>query len=170
MKLIVGIGNPGSAYVNTRHNAGLLFVDKLRKQISKFQIPNSNQIKITKSDKFMNESGVFVKRLFDSYSSNHLLTTDLYVVHDDLDIPLGEFKIQFGRGPKDHNGLKSINNELGSDTYWHVRIGVDNRDSDNRALGEEYVLENFQNSERKILDEVIKKACRKLETLLVNTK
>ncbi len=159
MKLVVGIGNPGSAYVNTRHNAGLLFVDEFRKQISNLQFPSPNQIKIFQSDKFMNESGEFVRKLITNYK---LLATDLYIVHDDLDIPLGEFKIQFGRGPKEHNGLKSIDDKLGSSAYWHVRIGVDNRDPDNRTPGERYVLENFQDSERKILDEVIKKACHKL--------
>lgn len=160
MKLVIGLGNPSSAYVNTRHNAGHLFVDRLKKTCK------CTSLQIYKSNTFMNESGKFVKKILNTSNMN---ISNLYVAHDDLDIRLGEYKIQFGRGPKDHNGLKSIDDELGSSAYWHVRIGVDNRDSDNRTLGEEYVLQNFQDCERKILDEVIKKACKKLATLLTNT-
>ena len=88
-----------------------------------------------------------------------------------MDIKLGtEPKIQFGKGPKDHNGLKSIDEALGSNQYWHVRIGVDNRPMDNRVMGEEYVLGHYSNEEREILENTIKTVCKKLETLLTNTK
>jgi len=90
--------------------------------------------------------------------------SDLYIVHDDLDILLGNYKIQFGRGPKDHNGIASVDRELGTDQYWHVRIGVDRRDPENRALGEEYVLQDFTVEEREILDNVLKEICKKLVT------
>lgn len=156
MKLIVSIGNPGSAYLNTRHNAGFLVVEALQKS----KLPKDTILR--KSDVFMNESGTFVKKLVNNYKLN---LNDLYVIHDDLDIKLGEYKIQFGRGPKDHNGLKSIDEELGTDQYWHVRVGVDNRPLDNKPMGEEYVLQNFSDEERKILDRVIKEVCRKLVTL-----
>jgi PTH1 family peptidyl-tRNA hydrolase len=152
MKLVIGIGNSDVKYLETRHNVGFFVVEKLQK----LKTPN---VVVQKSNVFMNESGEFVSKLCTKYST---LSTDLYIIHDDLDIPLGEFKIQFGKGPKDHNGLKSINDKLGTGAYWHVRIGVDNRDPDNRTTGEKYVLENFQDGERKILDEVIKKACDKL--------
>jgi PTH1 family peptidyl-tRNA hydrolase len=150
MRIIVGLGNPGEGYVNTRHNVGFLVVDALK---------NSNQIKIFKSDKFMNESGSFVKRVVDQ---NKLDLSNLYIVHDDLDIKLGEYKIQFGKGPKDHNGLSSIDDVLGTDQYWHVRIGIDNRPLDNRPMGIEYVLQNFSDEEKVILDKVIKEVCHKL--------
>lgn len=159
MKLVIGLGNPGKEYLNTRHNAGLLFVDEL----GKTKLPEG--IVVKKSDTFMNRSGEFVKNLADKYN---LPNDNLYIVHDDLDILLGSFKIQFGRGPKDHNGLKSVNESLGSDQYWHVRIGVDNRPFDNRPMGEEYVLENFTDEERKILGRTIKEACKKLATSFRN--
>lgn len=156
MRLIVSIGNPGVAYANTRHNAGFLVVDALQNS----KLPKD--VVIRKSDTFMNESGIFVKKLVNNYK---LDLNDLYIIHDDLDIKLGEYKIQFGRGPKDHNGLKSIDEELGTDQYWHVRIGVDNRPLDNKPMGEEYVLQNFSDEEKEILDRVIKEVCKKLATL-----
>lgn len=161
MKLVVGLGNPGYAYKNTRHNTGYLFVDELKR------INKSTNPQIHKSDSFMNESGVFVNKLVQKYNID---LSNLFIVHDDLDIALGEYKIQFGKGPKDHNGLRSIDEELGSDQYWHIRIGVDNRSGDNRPLGEEYVLQDFTDDERQILDKAIKEACKKLETLFANTK
>jgi PTH1 family peptidyl-tRNA hydrolase len=156
VKLIVGLGNPGSAYVNTRHNAGFLVADAFRGQK-----PSKDTV-IKKSDAFMNESGSFVKKLIDNY---HLKPENLYVVHDDLDIKLGEYKIQLGRGPKDHNGILDIEDKLGTNDFWRIRIGVDNRPLDNKPMGEEYVLQNFTDEEREILDKVIKEVCKKLATL-----
>lgn len=156
MKLVVGLGNPGEEYAKTRHNAGHLFCDELQRR------SKSKNLIIKKSDTFMNSSGVFVKKMVEKL---HIDLSDLYVVHDDLDILLGSFKIQFGRGPKDHNGIASVDRELGTDQYWHVRIGVDKRDPENRTLGEEYVLQEFTNEEKEVLDGVIREACRKLETL-----
>ncbi|KKR89816.1 MAG: Peptidyl-tRNA hydrolase [Microgenomates group bacterium GW2011_GWC1_41_20] len=159
MKLIIGLGNPGVSYSETRHNIGHMVIDKL--QLVK--IPGAI---IKKTGVFMNESGSFVKKLI---TDHKIPASALYVIHDDLDIPIGEYKIQFARGPKDHNGLKSIDENLGTDEYWHVRIGVDNRPSDNRPMGEEYVLQNFSDEEKVIIDRIIKEVCKKLETLLINT-
>jgi PTH1 family peptidyl-tRNA hydrolase len=156
MKLVVGLGNPGVAYQNTRHNAGFLVADELIKSKS------SGDFVIRKSDTFMNDSGSFVKSLYTKY---HIPNTSLYVVHDDLDIPIGSYKIQFGRGPKDHNGIKSVDERLGTDQYWHVRVGVDNRPMDNRPMGDEYVLQNFSDDEKQTLEKVIKEVCKKLVTL-----
>jgi PTH1 family peptidyl-tRNA hydrolase len=163
MKLIVGLGNPGEEYKNTRHNAGFLVAEALTAQISKSKSQVPNKFKIFKSDKFMNESGSFVKNLFDKYELN---PSDLYIVHDDLDIKLGEFKIQLGHGPKDHNGLNDVYQKLGSDEFWHIRVGIDNRPLDNTPMGIEYVLQNFTDEEKKIIDGVVQKICKKLDTLL----
>lgn len=161
MILVVGLGNPGLEYVNTRHNVGYLTINELQKS----KIPSN--VVVRKSDSFMNNSGEYVAKLLGQYN---LSPENLYIIHDDLDIPLGTFKIQFGRGPKDHNGLKSIDDAIHTDEYWHVRIGVDNRPIDNRVMGEEYVLQNFPDDERKILDDVIKEACKKLEISFKNIK
>lgn len=173
MKLVVGLGNPGKEYENTRHNAGFLVVDNLLSS----KLPGGTVIK--KSDVFMNDSGSFVKALTIRYfgeASFAYSLNNLYIVHDDLDIKLGEYKIQFGRGPKDHNGLKSIDDVLGTNQYWHVKIGIDNRPERmglpsfaKATAGEKYVLQNFTDEERKILDGVIREACKKLVTSLINT-
>lgn len=113
----------------------------------------------------MNDSGKEIKRLVDHYS---LAIDHLYIVHDDLDIPLGSYKIQLGTGPKQHKGLDSINKALGTSDYWHVRVGVDNRDPDNRVPGEEYVLQDFTEDEIKklktVINEVVENLCKKLAT------
>jgi len=167
MKLVIGLGNPGSKYANTRHNVGYLFIDQISK--SKNQIPNNSKTLIFKSQNFMNESGVFVKKLVDQYK---LGLSDLYIIHDDLDIKLGEYKIQLGHSPKDHNGLKSIDDALETDEYWHVKIGIENRimNNESRIKGEDYVLQEFTKEEKEILYSTIKVACKKLVTSLANTK
>jgi len=153
MKLIVGLGNPGERYVKNRHNVGHMVTDSL---LSK-NLPRN--ISVKKTSVFMNESGSEVKKLLGSLDPNNL-----YIIHDDLDIPLGAYKIQKGKGPKLHNGILSIERELGSDDFWRVRIGVDNRLSGDRITGEEYVLEDFTQEERQVLDKVIVKICKKLAT------
>ena len=126
MLLIVGLGNPGSKYQNNRHNVGYLFVDYiLESKKSKIKNQNLNsKVKIIKTDCYMNESGKFVKKLTNHYS---LVTSHLLIIHDDLDIPLGKFHIQFGVGPLLHNGLESIEQHLKTKDFYRVRIGVDNR-------------------------------------------
>jgi PTH1 family peptidyl-tRNA hydrolase len=145
MKLIIGLGNPGEKYKNNRHNVGYMVIDKLKKGF--------------KTNCFMNESGKIVKELIEQYKVD---LPNLWIIHDDLDIPLGSYKIQFGKGPKDHNGLKSIDDSLGTNEYWHVRIGVDYRKPEDRIPGEEYVLQDFTDEERKILDKVVNEVCKKL--------
>ena len=165
MKLVVGLGNPGLEYRNTWHNAGVHAVKELKRLQKKGKLPRS--VILRGSDVFMNTSGSFVADLVKKYD---IKLQDLYIIHDDLDIRLGsDSKIQFGRGPKDHNGLKSVDEALGSDQYWHVRIGVDDRPEDNRPMGEEYVLQNYSDKERQILGDSIKLVCKKLAILLKNT-
>lgn len=149
MKLVIGLGNPGLVYLNNRHNVGYLVVDRLKNLTAK------------KTNVFMNESGSAVKGLLSKYKTP---LSELFIVHDDLDIPLGQYKIQFGRGPKDHNGIKDIESKLGTPDFWRVRVGVDNRVSEDRVLGVEYVLQDFTTEEREIINKVITEICKKLET------
>ncbi len=157
MKLVVGLGNPGVGYAKTRHNAGFLVAEKLLEA----KLPKSAVVK--KSSVFMNDSGSFVEKLVNQYK---LASTDLYIIHDDLDIPLGLYKIQFGVGPKVHNGITSVEENLRTKDFWRVRVGVDNRNPDNREVGEEYVLEDFKEEERKVLGGVIEKICKEINHLL----
>lgn len=112
----------------------------------------------------MNLSGKFVRKYV---NANRIPAEDLFVAHDDLDIPLGSFKIQHASGPKIHNGILSIENELGTDAFWRIRIGVDSRPSGKpRALsGEQYVLSDFSPDERALLTEVFERVAGRLKTL-----
>ncbi len=151
MKLIIGLGNPGEQYQHNRHNAGYLFIDQAKKQ-------NKN-LSFAKTNTFMNSSGTAVQTLL---KASRTSTGDAYIVHDDLDLPLGAYKIQFGVGPKVHNGLRDIEAKLGTEEFWRVRLGVDNRDPNNRLPGEEYVLQDFTTEESEILKQTVKKAADEL--------
>ena len=151
MILIVGLGNPGSKYQNNRHNVGHMFVDYISEN-QRSKIKDQSQVKILKTNCFMNFSGIFVKKISKIY---HLASNNLVVVHDDLDIPLGKFHIQFASGPQLHNGLESIEQHLKTKDFWRVRIGVDNRPADKRVPGETYALQNFLPGEKKLLESEI---------------
>jgi peptidyl-tRNA hydrolase, PTH1 family len=151
MILLVGLGNPGKKYGNNRHNVGYMFVDYiLKSQKSKVKSQNYNsKVKIMKTDCFMNISGIFVKKLIENYK---LKIENLIIIHDDLDIPLGKFHIQFGVGPQLHNGLESIENHLKTKDFYRIRIGVDARKPEQKIPGETYALQNFLPNEKKLLE------------------
>lgn len=129
------------------------------------EILRLGELLLVKPQKFMNRSGEVVKNLVNFYK---LEPGDLWVAHDDLDILLGEYKIQSGVGPKVHNGVTSVESNLGTKDFWRVRMGVDNRDqrSEFRIQGEEYVLSDFTNEEMVIIKKVIIKATNELNSLL----
>lgn len=168
MKLIIGLGNPGEKYKESRHNVGFMVLDRLNKkswQKSKsglliYSWFRSN-IELIKPQIFMNDSGIAVKY---AVNKHKLKPINLYVIHDDLDLPLGSWKIQFAKGPKDNGGINSIEQVLGTDDFWRIRVGVNNRNPENRISGEDYVLEDFVKDERVILDKVINDICNKLAT------
>lgn len=180
MKLILGLGNPGEKYKNNRHNVGFMVVNKLGEElgITEWELSKNGKaqfawgeikeekIELYKPQTFMNESGLSVG--YAKKKHQNLEISDIFVVHDDLDIKFGEYKIQLGKGPKDHKGLESIDESLGTDQYWHVRVGVDNREPENRTQGERYVLEDFTNEEAVKVEVIVKKVvdelCKKLAT------
>lgn len=157
MKLIVGLGNPGEKYINNRHNVGFMFIDYLAKsqniqfEYDKYlrsEIARTDDLILLKPQTFMNLSGVAVKNVIKKWK---LKNENLTIVHDDLDIPLGKFKIQHSTGPKVHNGLSSIELHLKTNEFIRIRIGVENRDPEKRIPGETYVLENFSQEEVAII-------------------
>ncbi len=178
MKLIVGLGNPGKRYEKNRHNVGFMFVDYLLTN-SKLKIQNSRlqfaskiikgelekaTVYLIKPQTFMNNSGRAVVKFIKYLKIN---TKDLIIVHDDLDLRLGEYKMQFGKGPKIHNGILSVEKELKSKAFWRLRIGVDNRESENRVNGEKYVLEDFKKEELLVIQQVFEKSlCYLADTFL----
>ncbi len=169
MILLIGLGNPGKDYENNRHNVGFLFLDsvltkadnkgwrmenKFEAELSEVEL-NGKKVVLVKPQTFMNDSGCAVKKVKDFYKIN---TDEIFVVHDDLDIRLGEYKIQKGKGPKLHNGIESIEEKLGTKEFTRIRIGVDNRNPENRMPGEAYVLQNFTHDEMNDLNSVFQKA------------
>ena len=172
MKLVVGLGNPGEAHANNRHNVGFMVVDKiaeLRSQNSeirwetKFEglICKFERVLLVKPQMFMNRSGEVVTKIANFYK---VTIDDLVVIHDDLDIRLGEYKIQKGVGPKVHNGLTSVEERLGTANFWRLRVGVDNRlPGQARVPGDEYVLSDFTAEEKEISDGVMGEAVKELE-------
>ncbi len=161
MKLIVGLGNPGVKYQNNRHNVGFMFVDYLTNELGKSDQLDKSKIKLFKPKTFMNPSGVDVNKVIGKWK---LDIENLIVVHDDLDIPLGKFKIQKATGPLLHGGLTSIEQHLGANDFWRVRIGVDNRKPENWVDGETYVLQDFTSEEKITIVESFPKILERLKT------
>ncbi len=177
MTTLVGLGNPGEEYRNTRHSIGHLVVDEIASLLSiSFESAKKTHSKVARSKKvfllvkpetFMNESGKAVAATLAYYSDFNTADRDqelseLFVIHDDLDIPLGEFKVQFGTGPKVHNGLLSLYQHLKTKQFWHVRIGVDGRAGQRTMPGSEYVLQQFPPNELETVDQVVATVARKL--------
>ncbi|MDD3474977.1 MAG: aminoacyl-tRNA hydrolase [Candidatus Dojkabacteria bacterium] len=180
MMLITGIGNPDTKYHNTRHNAGYFGIDAIRQELvfegfynddgfkyDKNLMSETTPVKwasrdviiLQKTKTAMNNSGEAVKRVFDKYDVD---INEFILFHDDLDIKLGEFKIQKGTSPKGHNGVKSIEDALGKKDFWRVRIGIDNRKEGDRVPGEDYVLQRFNKEEIKIIQGVCMAASEEL--------
>lgn len=171
MNILVGLGNPGEKYQSTRHNVGFLVLDqlfndahfinmsKIRGLLAKIN-QHGQEFFLLKPQTFMNESGVSLSAFYQFYkiqtkSNGQLNLNNLFVIHDDLDIIFGDYKIQFGKGPKVHNGLLSIYQHLGTDQFWHVRIGVDNRLGDRSMPASAYVLSGFSDEERSKIADIV---------------
>jgi len=174
-KMIVGLGNPGEKYINTRHNTGFLFIDFLLENynvIKEGKLKNSHFFKLDngdtllKPDTFMNNSGLAVQEAVRWFDTD--IERDLIVVHDDLDIPLGKYKYQFAKSPKVHNGVKSVEDHLGTNRFYRIRIGIDNR-GDKKIDGEMYVLSKFNSNESTILNEVLSEIISELNDIKLNS-
>lgn len=173
MKLIVGLGNVGKEYVATRHNLGFMVVDLLAKQLgiafkpmakwqaelSEIEIGNEKVV-LFKPLTMMNNSGQSVGRYVAYYQ---LPPSDVWVVSDDLDLPLGRIRIREQGSSGGHNGLKSIDQALGTENYGHIRVGIASNESELlNTAGHEldaatYVLQNFSTNEQDLLLRVIEK-------------
>ena len=169
-RIIIGLGNPGTQYANTYHNVGFLFIDYLKNALTNYELPITNY-QLLKSDVYMNESGNFVaKTLRKTDAAPH----DLCIAHDDSDIPLGSFKISFGRGSAGHHGIENIIRAIGTKNFTRLRIGIRplaqipadgkliNAD---RIKANEFVLKKITRTNQKILNRVFQEAA---ETLVRN--
>jgi len=174
MKLIVGLGNPGKEYNNTRHNIGFITLDKfcLKHNIelgkSKFDAiwnsmeVNGEKIIFIKPQLYMNLSGYVVKKYVDFYK---ISTDDILVISDDLDIELGKYKLKAKGTSGGHNGLKNIEDSINTVEYKRLKIGIANSKNINAA---DYVLGSFSKSESDIIDKVTDTAVMILEEYLMN--
>lgn len=158
MKLIVGLGNPGKQYKDTRHNVGFMFVDNfVIKQNLKFSLDkalkceilqtviNNEKVIIMKPMTYMNLSGESVYLVKNYYKIN---TEDILVIYDDLDLETGKIRIRANGSSGGHNGIKNIINCLGTQDIKRVRIGIDKAKNDTI----DYVIGNFSKKEREIID------------------
>ena len=161
MKLIVGLGNPGKEYENTRHNIGFDVIDKYVKNHNlninknKFDglyidtIINDEKVIFLKPQKYMNLSGEVVKKYIDYFKIN---IEDILIVHDDLDQEIGKIKLKENSSSGGHNGIKDIEKNLGTKNYKRLKIGISNN---KQIETKDYVLGHFSKEERKILDNSI---------------
>lgn len=175
MWIVVGLGNPGSKYAFTRHNIGFMALDIFLKScgdlpwkdekkahVCKFKF-KSEELLCVKPQTFMNLSGEPVRALMDFYK---IELKNLIVVHDDIDQEFGSIKIQKNRGAGGHNGLKSINEQMGSMDYYRIKLGV-GRPPHPKMEVADYVLQNFSKDEEMQLGPYLNVACDGLESLLV---
>lgn len=175
MKLIIGLGNPDKKYQNTRHNLGQKiiqeFVNTKYKASLNLKSNLSAQIFETGqgSDKtifaitteYMNNSGLSVQKISQFYK---ISSQDIYVIHDDLDLSVGDYKIQFDRGPAGHNGIKSIIENLGTQAFHRLRIGI--AKPQNNVPVEDYVLQPFSTEEKDIINNLTPKIFIELNNII----
>lgn len=174
MILIVGLGNPGEKYENTRHNIGFMVVDELARKLlplgksawqlnQKFNsllvVSSKLQVALAKPQTMMNASGFAVRKLTDFY---RLEPNSVWVVHDDLDLPLGRIKIVVGHGSAGHHGIDSLVEYLGTNEFVRFRVGIGHPPKGDACCldrGEviEYVLQDFAGKEAVEAKKVIKK-------------
>lgn len=194
MKLIVGLGNPGEKYEDTRHNVGFMVVERFLKDTQalknsdweenkKFKslttrLTSPDDILLIKPQTFMNNSGTAVSLLAQFYK---ILPEDIWIVYDELDLPLGSMKIRFGGAAGGHHGVESIMESIGTDKFWRFRLGIgvshathNNGDGEKlhelvgrqKINGAEFVLGTFSTKEASEVKKMVKHASDALEVAL----
>jgi PTH1 family peptidyl-tRNA hydrolase len=172
MLLFVGLGNPNPNNTNNRHNVGFLVIDaintkfKLSKQKLKFKgllttgMINDQKVYAIKPLTFMNSSGICIKELLEYFK---IEAKDVFVFHDDMDIDIGKVKVKFGGGDAGHNGIESIDKNIGKQ-YSRIRIGIGR--PINNSTGAEHVLDNFSSDEKQCVKEVTENIIKSLPILI----
>ena len=160
MKLIVGLGNPGKEYENTRHNIGFQTIDKYANKLgisvtkSKFNglftetLIDGEKVILLKPQSYINLSGEVIRKFVDFYK---IPISDILIIHDDLDLAVGTYKIKKKGSSGGHNGLKNIELHLGTQEYKRIKIGIsNNKNMDTK----DYVLGKLSTEENEKLNEV----------------
>jgi peptidyl-tRNA hydrolase, PTH1 family len=174
VKLIVGLGNPGIEYQFTPHNLGFLVVDSIAEQ-AKVEVRNrqcraltakavigSETVLLAKPETFMNLSGLSVRELIAEHDAKP--ETDLVVIQDELDFPLGTVRIHRNRSSAGHNGIESVIGALGTQDFLRIRMGV----APDREVedGMTYLLSPFRKAQLKLVDPMIDLAAEAVEAIL----
>ena len=174
MIIIIGLGNPGEQYKNTRHNVGFIAVDEFAKKNNfpefKLQkksnalisenIMGTEAVVLAKPQTFMNESGKSVKQLT-AHTEEKM--ANLVIIHDDIDLPVGKIKIIKDRGSAGHKGVESIIKAIGNDGLIRIRIGIG---SENKQEAIKIVLKNFSKDEQSLIDQAIQKTVEALNLFI----
>jgi len=184
MKIVIGLGNIGGKYLKTRHNCGFIVVDTFVQQIEKEEgikvkwkedtklnaitakIPYKKQILfLAKPTTLMNKSGQSVSKILNFFKEP---LQNLIIIFDDIDLHLGEIRIRKKGGAGTHNGMKSIIQELGSEEFTRIRIGIESRGeiAPKEQDISSFVLSNFTKKEIPILKKPVLQAINELENLL----
>ena len=163
MKLIVGLGNPGNEYKNTRHNIGFMVLDKIADAYNEYfnkenffgkyfmsNIEGEKAI-FLKPQKYMNLSGEVVRDFVSYYKID---TEDIIIIVDDLDLPTGKIRLRTHGSSGGHNGLKNIFSNLNTENIKRIKVGISN----NKGIDtKDYVLGNITKDEKRIMDDAISK-------------
>lgn len=188
MKLLVGLGNFGEKYEKTRHNLGFMVVENFLKNfepVKKTLWQNEEKFKsdiaqiewqkkhgglekiiLIKPKTYMNNSGMAVRLIVDFFK---ISTSDIWIMHDDIDLPLGNMKIRFGGSAAGHHGIESIMGAIGTDKFWRFRLGTGIHNPNSKIIKkdvDDFVLGKFSRGERGKIKEVVKRAVKAIEMAL----
>ena len=174
IKLIIGLGNPGPEYEDTRHNAGFWLLDQLARQWhSHWQDDRkffghlirstrpSGEIRLLKPQTYMNLSGQAVQAVASFYK---IQPQEILVIHDELDLEPGRIKFKLGGGNGGHNGLKDIQARLGSPDFYRLRLGIGHPGDRNEVVN--YVLKKPRREEKELIEDAIDKSIATLPDIL----
>lgn len=172
MKIIIGLGNPGRDYANTRHNVGFLALDKLADRLNmdfnkaKFSSLvaegqyRGEKLLLVKPTTFMNLSGNAVQQILSFYKED---ASQILVIYDDIDLEVGMLRIRKNGGPGTHNGMRDIIRKIGSQDFPRIRLGIG---QDPNIPLASFVLSRFSSEEEDLMEDVIDEAARAAEAIL----
>ncbi|PIQ92532.1 MAG: aminoacyl-tRNA hydrolase [Parcubacteria group bacterium CG11_big_fil_rev_8_21_14_0_20_39_22] len=192
MYYIVGLGNPGDEYEETRHNAGFMVVEYFAKRIgvkdsdwkgdkkgkaliARGSIEDKNkkkdiEITLIKPETFMNRSGVSVAE----FVKGEAKAKKLMIIHDDLDIGIGNFKVSFGKNSGGHKGIESIIKSIGTKNFVRIRIGISPttksgvvKKPNASSIADDFIVKKFKPSESEVLKTILKKVSYTIENIIV---
>jgi len=175
-KIFIGLGNPGDRYQNTRHNLGYLSLDCFmeRHQLEGLKDDKKSEgsllksvifdqeLLLFKSSRYMNESGLSINRL---RKYRNISMQDICIIHDDLDLNVGEVRVKYSGGHGGHNGLRNIIQACGTNDFIRIRMGIGHPEKDQVI---DYVLSKPKKDEKEVLDQSVYEAADAMDSLLQN--